>query len=105
MNLVKKVIYKNVNYEEDIKNLLKSIKVDANKLEGEINRNGSRKDLNKIVKKLNELRDMAENCYENAKFYEMEEVVLQCKKIIKRLRSNEKNLFRSLKQGNYYEFK
>ncbi len=104
MNLVKKTIYKNINYEEDIKNLLKSIKIEANKLEGEINKNGSRKDLNRIVKKLNELRDMTENCYENAKFYEMDEVILQCKKMIKRLRSNEKNLFRSLKQGNYYQF-
>ena len=104
MNLVKKIVYKNINYEEDIKNLLKSIKIEVNKLESEINKNGSKKDLNRIVKKLNELRDMAENCYENAKYYEMEEIMLECKKMIKRLRSSEKNLFRSLKQGNYYQF-
>ncbi|MBR1987648.1 MAG: hypothetical protein IKA36_01280 [Clostridia bacterium] len=104
MNLINKSIYKNINYEEDIKNLLKSIKIEVNKLEGEINKNGSRNDLNRIVKKLNELRDMTENCYENAKHYEMEETMIQCKKIIKRLRSNEKNLFRSLTKGNYYQF-
>ena len=105
MNLVSKTIYKNINYEEDIKNLLNSIKIDINKIEGEVNKNGSRKDLNRIVKKLNDLRDMAETCYENAFANDLKEVATLAKKMIKRIRSVENNLFRSLKQGNYYTFR
>lgn len=104
MHLVKKMCYKNINLEDDLKNLLNSIKVEVNKLEGMANKNGSRKDLNRIVHKLNDMRTMAENCQEKSKKYELEAIFDQSKKTIKRIRQVEKNLFRSIKSGNYYDF-
>ena len=104
MTLIQKMTYKCVNMEEDLKNMLNSIKVEVNKLEGLANKNGSRKDLNKIVHKLNEMRTLAENCSDKAKTYNIESIMDQSKKIIKRIRTVENNLFRSIKNGNYYQF-
>ena len=103
MSLVRKV-YQNISLEEDLKNMLSSIKIEANKLEGLANRNGSRKELNKIVHKLNEIRTLAENCQDKSKKYHLEEIEKQARKIIKKIRNIENNLFRSVKNGNYYEF-
>ena len=105
MHLIKKMCYKNINLGEDLNNMLNSIKIEVNKLEGLANKNGSSKELNKIVHKLNEMRTLAENCQDKAKKYFLEEVLIQSKKIIKRIRQVEKNLFRSVKNGNYYNFK
>lgn len=103
MSLVRKV-YQNISLEEDLKNMLSSIKIEVNKLEGLANRNGSRKELNKIVHKLNEIRTLAENCQDKSKKYHFEEIEKQSRKIIKKIRNIENNLFRSVKNGNYYEF-
>lgn len=104
MNLVKKTYYEHINYEEDLKNLLNSIKDEVNKLEGLTNKNGCKKDLNRIIHKLNEMRTMTENYYEKAKKLYLKDIMDKSKKLIKRIRSVEHNLFRSLKNGNYYQF-
>lgn len=76
MSLVKKIYYKNINLEEDLKNILDSIKVEVNNLEGLANKNGSRKELNRIVHRLNKIRTLTENCQEKAKKYNLEEIFL-----------------------------